>query len=276
MHETIAYGKEGLRIELPDNADVTVVRPTYVDPVPDAAGAVRNALRAPVSSPPLAECVRSSDRVGVVFSDITRSTPYDVLLPTLLEELSHIPDRNIVFFNATGTHRPNSESEIATILGDEISKRFRVVQNDCTDEAAHTVVGTTPSGNEISIITEFLECDVKIPTGFIEPHFFAGMSGGGKAIMPGLATLGTIERNHSAAHMDHPCVSWGITDGNPLWEDVRDAALMAGPTFLLNVALNRDKGITGVFAGDFLERHTRPAANTCESAPWLQLITNST
>lgn len=255
MTQKIAYGKSSLAFELPWDADVTVVEPMYVPVVPDQSRAVTNALRSPTGSAPLHERVRADDKIGIVFSDITRPTPYHILLPPLLNELSHVPDRNIVLFNATGTHRTNTEAELASILGADVVRRFRVVQNDCTDASAHTVVGTTPSGNEISILTEFLECDVKIPTGFIEPHFFAGMSGGGKAIMPGLATLPTVLRNHSAAHMDHPNVRWGITDGNSLWEEVRDAALLTDPSFILNIALNRDQEITAVFAGDFLEAH---------------------
>ncbi|MFW5688824.1 MAG: nickel-dependent lactate racemase, partial [Spirochaetota bacterium] len=189
------------------------------------------------------------------FSDITRPTPYEVLLPPLLAELDHLPDRNIVLFCATGTHRASTREELVGILGSRVVERFRIVQNDCDDEDAHRNVGTTPSGNAVEILAEFLDCDLRIATGFIEPHFFAGMSGGGKAIVPGLASLETIKRNHSASHMDHPEVRWGVTDGNPLWEELRDAALLAGPSFILNVTLNRAKEITAVFAGDFPAAH---------------------
>jgi nickel-dependent lactate racemase len=216
---------------------------------------VAQALGEPIGVLPLRETVRPDDRVGIVFSDITRPTPYDVILPPLLEQLSHVPDGNIVLFNATGTHRVNTEDELRTILGSEILERFRVVQNRCDESGSHRVIGTTRSGNEVAVLGEFLDCDVKIATGFIEPHFFAGMSGGGKAIVPGLAALPTIQRNHSAAHMDDPMVGWGVTEGNPLWEELRDAALFPDPDFILNVALNRSKEITAVFAGEFQEAH---------------------
>ena len=98
---------------------------------------------------------------------------------------------------------------------------------------------------------------MRILTGFIEPHFFAGFSGGGKACMPGLALLETVLRNHSARHIDHPKATWGVTQGNPVWEEIREAARMAGPSFLLNVALNREKEITAVFAGDLDQAHER-------------------
>ena len=152
------------------------------------------------------------------------------------------------------------------ILGPDVPGMYRIVQNDCDDEATHRYIGKTSSGNEIFVHSEFLDCDVKILTGFIEPHFFAGYSGGGKAIMPGMALLKTVQFNHRAAHMDHPKARWGITEGNPLWEDVREAARLAEPTFLLNVALNRDKEVTAVFAGDFEEAHKAGCAYVKEHA----------
>jgi nickel-dependent lactate racemase len=130
-----------------------------------------------------------------------------------------------------------------------------VVQNDARKEADHVPVGRTRSGNEIRLHRELLDCDLKILTGFIEPHFFAGFSGGGKAVMPGMAALPTILHNHSAANMDHPRSTWGITDGNPVYEEVQEAAAMVDGCFLLNVALNRDKKITAVFSGDLEPAH---------------------
>lgn len=255
MTVPIAYGKGTLDFTLTDAADSTVIRPTFVPGVVDGTAAVREALRNPIASAPLAERVRAGDTVGIVFSDITRPTPYHLIIPPILEELVHVPDGNIVFFNATGTHRTNSREELVTILGEEVVHRFRIVQNECSEAAAHEYVGTTAGGNRIAILKEFLECDFTIPTGFVEPHFFAGMSGGGKAIMPGLASLATVQANHSVVRMDHPGVRWGVTEGNPLWEEVREAALFTDPSFIVNVALNRNKEITRVFAGDFLEAH---------------------
>jgi nickel-dependent lactate racemase len=220
----------------------------------------------PIGMAPMAETLRPTDRVGIVFSDITRATPYELLIPPLLKQLTALPDERITFFNATGTHRSNTREELITILGSEVVNRFRILQNDCTDTASHRFVGSTPSGNRISILSEFLDCEVKVLTGFIEPHFFAGMSGGGKAIMPGLALLETILCNHSASHMDHPQVRWGATEGNPLWEEVRDAALLAGESFILNVALNTLKEITAVFAGAFPDAHRAGCAYVREHA----------
>ena len=257
MKIRLAYGKTDLEIELPSGANVTVVEPEFMAGLSDQAGAVRDALRHPIASLPLRELVKASDRVGIVFSDITRPTPNHVLLPVLRSELDHVSDDKIVLFNSTGTHRPNTKAELRGMLGDEIVDRYRIVQNDAGDLASHVFVGTTITGNHIWIHREFVGCDARILTGCIEPHFFAGFSGGGKAVLPGLALLETVMRNHSAQNLDSPQACWGITNGNPLWEEVSEGAALVKPTFLLNVTLNRDKLITGVFAGDYEQAHAQ-------------------
>jgi nickel-dependent lactate racemase len=260
MRVELAYGKTGLHVELPDEADATLVAPRYVAGLPEPRRALREALRAPIASPPLRQVVRPSDAVGIAFSDITRPTPNHLLLPALLSELRHVPTDRIVLFNGTGTHRPNTEDELRGMLSADIVNRYRIVQNDANDRRAHVLVGTTSTGNDVWLEREFVACDARILTGFIEPHFFAGFSGGGKAVMPGLALLETIVRNHSAEHMDSPRARWGIREGNPLWEEIREAAALVEPTFLLNVTLNREQEITGVFAGDWEDAHAAGCA----------------
>jgi lactate racemase len=256
----LAYGKTGLDVTVPEGLRVDIVVPKHVQALPDQAQAVRLALRNPVGSRPLRELVQPSHSVGIVCNDITRATPYQTILPVLLDELGHVPDHAITLLIATGTHRPNTPDELEAMLGGEIVERFCIVQNDANDHDSHASVGTTVSGNEVWIHKEYLRCDVRILTGFIEPHFFAGFSGGGKACMPGLALLKTVLRNHSACHIDHPKATWGVTRGNPLCEEIREAARMAGPALLLNVALNREKQITAVFAGEMNEAHERGCA----------------
>lgn len=266
MRVRLAYGKEGLEVDLPDHAEVAVLEPKHVEGFPDPPNAVHNALREPVGSPPLKDLVKPADRVGIIFSDITRPTPYPLILPVLLGELNHLPDEQIVLFNATGTHRANTEAELCEMLGKDIIGKYRIIQNDATDRDSHMKVGTTTRGNDIWIHRELIDCDIRIPTGFIEPHLFAGFSGGGKAIMPGMALLETVERNHSAKHIDDPMARWGITRGNPVWEEIRQAGEMVSPTFLLNVTLNREKRITGVFAGDLGEAYGQGCASVKETA----------
>jgi nickel-dependent lactate racemase len=259
MHIRLAYGKQGHSIDLPDEWDVTVVQPTYVPGLPDPATALREALAAPVGPVrPLSAVASPNDRVGIVFSDITRATPHHLILPAVLAELSHVPSANITLFCATGTHRSNTEPELRAMLGDSLVDRFRIVQNDAADLATQVYLGRTSRGLDIWLNREFIECNVKILTGFIEPHIFAGYSGGPKAIMPGMAGLPTVLGNHGAEMIAHPSATWGITQGNPLWEEISEIAHRAGEassTFLVNVALNRHQEITAVFAGDLDVAH---------------------
>lgn len=255
MRIELAYGKTGLPIDLPDDRPATVVQPAFRPPVDNPADFVTDALRRPIAGEPLRERAARARRIGIVVNDITRATPNDLILGAIARELDFIDDERIVLFNATGTHRANTDAELEGMLGGEAFRRFRVVQNDARREEDHVSVGVAASGNDIRLHRELLDCDLKILTGFIEPHFFAGFSGGGKAIMPGMAALSTIVRNHSAANMDHPNATWGVTEGNPVFVEVREAAAMVDGCFLLNVALNRDKEITAVFAGEPREAH---------------------
>ena len=260
MNVKLAYGKTGLELSLPDIANIDVIEPKYVDGLANQYQAIKNSLRDPIASKPLKELINPTDRIAIVFSDITRPTPNHIILPAILDELNLIPDKQITLFNATGTHRPNTIDELRNMLGPEIADRYRIVQNDATDPDSHQMIGTTKTGNDVCIHKEYLKCSVKILTGFIEPHFFAGFSGGPKACMPGIAGIDTIFRNHCAKNMDSRWATWGITYGNPAWEEFLEAVRFAGPAFLLNVALNSDKQITAVFAGDVEKAHT----NGCE------------
>jgi len=266
MKINLAYGKMGLEIELPDGLDVTVVEPEYVPGLPEPEAALREALEAPIEAPPLRDVVKADDKVGVVFSDITRPTPNHLILPAVVKELAHVPRENIALFNALGTHRPNTDDELRGMLGSTLVDGYRIVQNNAFDPSTQMQMGTTSRGHDVWLNQELVECDVKILTGFIEPHFFAGFSGGGKAIMPGMAGQHTVLGNHDAGMVGDPKATWGVTWGNPIWEEVREVALRAGNVFLLNVTLNRDKRITGVFAGDLDAAHTAGCAFVKETA----------
>jgi len=256
----LAYGKHGLVIHLPDRYDLTVIEPAFVPGLGDPSAELRQALQSPCGALPLNEFVKPGDRVGIVFSDITRPTPHQLILPAVLAELSHVPTAQITLFNALGTHRPNTDVEMRGMLGNELVDRFRIVQNDAFDPSTQTLLGRSTIGHEIWINQELFGCDVKILTGFIEPHFFAGFSGGGKAIMPGMGGQRTVLGNHDAGMIANPNATWGITHGNPIWEEVHEAARMAGKTFLVNVTLNKHKQITGVFAGELDDAHAAGCA----------------
>jgi nickel-dependent lactate racemase len=260
MRVTLAYGKTGLEIDLPDQLNVTVVEPKYVPALPDQKAALRQALLDPINSPPLRDLVKAEDRVGIVFCDITRPAPSHLMIPAILEELAHVPRENITLFNALGTHRPNTREELRGMLGDELVDNYRIVQNNAFDPATQVHLGTTKRGHEIWLNREFVESDAKILTGFIEPHLFAGFSGGGKMVMPGMAGQRTVLGNHDAGMIADPQATWGVTWGNPIWEEIREVAVQVNPTLLLHVTLNRDKEITGIFAGDLDAAHAAGCA----------------
>ena len=255
MKVNLAYGKTGLAIDLPDAWNATVIEPTFVPQVPEPGAALVSALRNPLESPALHEFVNAQDRVGIIFSDITRPTPNHLLIPAVLAELKHVPRNNITLFNALGTHRANSDSELRSMLGNELVDAYRIVQNDAFDRSKQVYVGKSSRDHEIWLNKELFDCDVKILTGFIEPHFFAGFSGGGKAVMPGMAGQTTVLGNHDAGMIANPNATWGITRGNPIWEEVQEVASKAGKLFLMNVSLNKNKQITGVFCGEIKAAH---------------------
>ena len=254
MRVKLAYGREGLWVDLPDR-NVTVVEPRFAPGLPDEAGAIARALRQPIGSRPLRELVASNDTVAIVFSDLTRPTPNDRLLPPLLAELAAVPRERIVLINALGLHRVNTEDELRGMLGDAIVDNYRIIQHDAWDAEGLVSLGRTTYGREITVNRTYAEASVRILTGFIEPHFFAGFSGGPKAVVPGVAGGELVMDNHSARMLDHPNATWGVTEGNPLWEEMLEGALATQPTFLLNVTLNRDRAITGVYAGDLQAAH---------------------
>jgi len=267
----LAYGKTGLAINLPDDLDLTLVEPHYLPGLPDATTAIRQALQAPIGVQALHRLISPNQRVGIVFSDLTRPTPNQIILPAVLQELNHVPREQILLFNALGTHRPNTPDELISMLGEDIVESYTIIQNNAFDLSTQVSLGISQRGHEIWLNKELMACDVKILTGFIEPHMFAGFSGGGKALMPGMAGLRTVLGNHDAGMIAHPKATWGITRGNPIWEEINEIAQQAGSLFLVNVSLNRDKQITGVFAGEINQAHAAGCAfvkqNTMISLP---------
>ena len=254
MKVNLAYGQGHLPIDLPENR-VTVIEPSQTPGLEDEHGALRAALAVPIESAPLRDRIRPGDRIAVLFTDITRATPNERLIPWLLSELQEVPDDNIILINQLGTHRPNTREELEKMLTPEIVRRYRVVNHEPENPDALVQVGTTRDGTPALINRHAVEADLRIVTGFIEPHFFAGFSGGPKGIMPGVAGLETVMSNHGEKNIGNPKSTFGVTIGNPLWEELRDIALRTGPSFLVNVTLNEIRQMTGVFAGDLLGAH---------------------
>ncbi|HVV72097.1 MAG TPA: nickel-dependent lactate racemase [Verrucomicrobiae bacterium] len=254
MKVQLAYGQGHLVLELPAGS-ATVIEPSHAPGLPDERGAVLAALRKPTAAPPLRDWIKPTSRICILFTDITRATPNERLIPWLLDHLEKVPRENITLLNALGGHRPNTRQELEVMLTRAVMERYQVLNHEPENLDALIPLGTTRDGTPAWINRRFVEADVRIVTGFIEPHFFAGFSGGPKGIMPGVAGLKTIVSNHSSRNISDPNSTFGVTRGNPIWEEMRDIALRAGPSFLLNVALNNEKQITGVFAGDLLASH---------------------
>ncbi len=254
MKVNLAYGQGWLPVEFPEGR-TTVIAPSHKPGLPDEKAAVLQALQSPIGAKPLRELVGPTTKICILFTDITRATPNDRIIPWLLEHLSHIPRENITLLNQLGTHRPNTKAELEQMLTPEVVANYRVLNHEPENDDALQQVGVMHDGTPALLNKHALAADLRIVTGFIEPHFFAGFSGGIKGIMPGVAGLRSVMSNHGFRNIGDPNATFGINQGNPLWEELRGIALKAGPSFLLNVTLNEERAITGVFAGDILEAH---------------------
>ncbi len=266
MKVHLAYGRRGLDVSLPAAAHVTILEPRYVPGLPDEDAAMRAALREPTGTTAVRDLVSPDKSVTIVFSDLTRPQPRERMLPLLLAEIETVPSDRITLINGLATHRPNSDAELREMLGDAVLSRYRVIQHRATDRDKVVCLGKTRFGRDASVNREYLEADVKILTGFIEPHIFAGFSGGPKAVLPAVAGAEIILGNHSGQMLADPKATWGVTHGNPIWEEMLEVAQMTEPDFLFNVALNRDKQVTGVFAGGLVAAHAAGTAHVRESA----------
>ena len=281
MKVKLAYGQGHLAVELPDDR-TTVIQPCHTAGLPDEHGAVLAALDQPIGARPLREWIKPGGRVCILFTDITRATPNERLIPWLLDYLKDVPRENITLLNQLGTHRPNTRAELEKMLTPTVVRNFRVLNHEPENPDALVQLGATNDGTPALINRHAAEADVRIVTGFIEPHFFAGFSGGVKGIMPGVAGLKTIMSNHGARNIGDPAATFGITAGNRLWEDLRTIAMRVGPSFLLNVTLNEAIQITGVFAGDLIAAHQagcefvrQSAMQKCDARSDIVVTTNS-
>jgi nickel-dependent lactate racemase len=256
MKVPLAYGRGHLEVELPDER-TTVIEPSPQEGLADERAALVAALDDPVRHPPLRQIVDPAKRIVIVHTDITRATPNDRLIPWLLGylESAGATRENITLLNGLGTHRPNTKAEMEKLLTPQVVANYRCLNHEPESDDAHVQVGVTRTGAPALINKHLVEADVRIITGFIEPHFFAGFSGGPKGIMPGVAALKTVMSNHGAKNIGDRRSTFGVTEGNPIWEEMRDIALRVGPSFLLNVSLNEQRRITGVFTGDLIAAH---------------------
>jgi nickel-dependent lactate racemase len=249
----LAYGRHGTSVEVPDSSEV--ILPVDEPALADEDAAIRAALHAPVAGAPLRALAEGAQRVVVVFPDLTRPMPNRTVLPPLLDELARagVPDDRVTLLCATGTHRQATATEMAELIGAELVARFRVVDHDAQSDE-HVPVGEV-DGVPVLLQREYVEADLRVVTGFVEPHFFAGFSGGPKAVCPGLAATETILEAHHPRRIADERATFLTRHGNPVHDFVRVATDLDPPQLSLDVAINRARRVTAVFAGPLTATH---------------------
>lgn len=231
------------------------------DPGKSETELVEEALANPIGTLPLRELARGKKKVTLVTSDHTRAVPSKLTLPILLREIREgNPDADITILIATGLHRPTTEAEQRRMFGDAIVDNEKIVVNEAFKDEDFAYVRGLPSGAELWVNKVALDCDLLITEGFIEPHFFAGFSGGRKSILPGICNAATVNENHSYKAISSPYSTTGVLAHNPIHEDMVCAARAVNVQFILNVALNGEKKVIAAFAGDLEEAHAEGVA----------------
>jgi lactate racemase len=248
----LEYGKTGLEVDLPDENVAGVLKLTPAPPISDPVAATRTALTEPIGTRPLAALARGRRDACIVVCDVTRPVPNPTLLPPILDALEEggLTRDRVTILIATGTHRPNVGEELEAMLGKEVASTCRVVNHVCTDASAQRDLGVTDNGVPVRLSKTYCDADLKITVGLIEPHFMAGFSGGRKLIMPGIAALETVQAWHSPRFLEHPNATAGIVEGNPVHEESLHIAKLVRPDIIVDVTLDEDNRITGIFAGD--------------------------
>jgi nickel-dependent lactate racemase len=252
MRVRLEYARTGLEVELPDERVVRTL--AYKDAVPlaEPTAALDAVLARPNGTPPLAELARGRKDACIVICDITRPVPNQLILPPVLAtlEAAGIPRRKVTILIATGLHRPNEGKELVELVGDDIAANYRVENHHGQRVEEHSYLGTSPRGVPILIDSRYVEADLKITVGLIEPHLMAGFSGGRKLICPGLAALETVKVWHGPQFIEHPNADCGILDGNPVHEENTWIGRHAGCDFIVNVVIDAERRPLKFVAGD--------------------------
>jgi nickel-dependent lactate racemase len=252
MNLTLDYGRTGLSVTLPDRHVRHVLGLSPAPPLDDPAAEIARALDVPTGTEPLGALARGRSDACIVICDITRPVPNALIVAPMLARLADagLPPTRVTILVATGTHRPSTDAEKREMLGDAILESgVRVVDHVCTDPATNRFLGVSPNGVPVALSTYWLDADLKITVGLIEPHFMAGYSGGRKLVMPGIAALESVQRWHSPQFLEHPNARNGVLDGNPVHEENTAIAAMAPADFLCDVTIDEKRRVTGVFAG---------------------------
>lgn len=259
----IPYENKSLTLEIQEkNLKAVLIPPLHrFKAEAGEAALVENALRRPLGQQPLAQLAKGKRDIVLVTSDHTRAMPSRITLPLLLKEIRSVnQSARITILIATGLHRAPTEAELRHMFGDAIVDNERIVANDAFRPGDFVSLCTLPSGASFEVNRLAAECDLLVAEGFVEPHFFAGFSGGRKSILPGICSEVTVNENHSFPAIADPHATAGVLEGNPIHKDMICAARKANLQFILNVALNEEKKIIAAFAGDMEQAHDEAVA----------------
>ena len=271
MYQTVIlpYDTEKITLDIPSEHIAGILTP------PGSASTVEkseqeiilNALHHPIGTPRLSTLAEGKKNIVIITSDHTRPVPSKKTLPHLLEEIRlGSPEAKITILVATGLHRGMTEAEKVEKFGTQISKNERLVNHDAFDENSFYNLGQLPSGSKCEINKIAIDADLLVAEGFIEPHFFAGFSGGRKSVLPGIASRVCVNINHSSKAIQHPLSATGVLDGNPIHEDMFVAAKLANLAFIFNVLLDDEKRITAAYSGDYDLAHQAGCAKLLEQS----------
>ncbi len=259
MDVRLDYGKQGLEVTLPDHLNIRILEYKPAVPIADQPhqtdrAALQEVFHNPTSTPPLSEIIQGRSSACIVICDITRPVPNQLILEPLLETLhaGGISPENIKILIATGLHRPSRPEEILEMVGPEIADRYTILNHDARDRNQLVYLGKSPRGIPMWINSHYMEADMKITVGLIEPHFMAGFSGGRKLICPGIAGLETIRAWHSPRFLEHPLAATGQLHGNPVHSENSWIANRAGCNFIVNVVIDAQRRPLKFVAGDQL------------------------
>lgn len=251
------FGKGHLEVRIPTKNLKRIYALQEPPGLADEEKALAAALAHPIESKRLSALIGPQERVCILVSDITRPVPSKRIVTAILRELGSTPRNNITIVVATGLHRKNTDDELRALLGRGITGEIEVINHDAFAERGLRYAGKTSRGTELYVNVAVSDADKVIATGYIEPHEFAGFTGGRKSILPGICGADSINYNHRLENLDHPRAKTGILDGNPIHEDMVEAARIIGVDFIVNVVLNSKKQIVAVAAGDLERAHEK-------------------
>lgn len=258
MEIKLPYSKSGIYVNIPDKNMIKVLQSKAHDfkTTLSESEIVKKALENPIESETLEELVKDKKDVVIITSDHTRPVPSRITLPIILNKIRNSnPDIDIKIIISTGCHRPSTREELVYKMGEEIVDKENIIMHFANDEESMVKVGKLPSGGDLIVNKAIMETDLLIAEGFIEPHFFAGFSGGRKSVLPGVASVKTIMYNHCSEFIDSPYARTGNLKNNPIHEDMLQAAKSVNLAFILNVAIDKDKKVIGAFAGNLEKAH---------------------